>query len=66
MMLLCLYTLSIVSHPSQALAFIHTQLQEFEVLVTPINMECIREKIALFIVLQIIDQKSEFHCANIP
>jgi hypothetical protein len=41
------------------------QLQEFEVLTTPINIEYIREKIALFIVSQIIDQKGEFHCANI-
>jgi hypothetical protein len=31
------------------------QLQEYEVLTTPINMEYIREKIALFIVSQIVE-----------
>ena len=39
-------------------------LQEFEVLTTPINLEDIREKIAMFIVSQIIDKKGEFYCAN--
>jgi len=39
-------------------------LQKFEVLTTPINLSVIREKIAMFIVLQIIDQKGEFHCRN--
>ena len=29
-------------------------------------MEYIREKIALFIVSQIMDEKGEFHCANVP
>jgi len=38
-------------------------LQEFEVLTTRINLEDIREKIAMFIVSQIIDQKGEFHKA---
>ena len=76
MMLLCLYTLSVVSHLPQALAFIHThcvfvfdvlwQLQEFEVQSTPINFEYIREKIVSFIVSQIIDQKDEFYCADTP
>jgi hypothetical protein len=42
------------------------QLQEFEVLPAQINMEYIRDKIVLFIVSQVIDQKGEFHCANIP
>jgi hypothetical protein len=37
-------------------------LQEFEVLTTRINLEDIREKIAMFI-SQIIDQKGEFHKA---
>ena len=36
-------------------------LQEFEVLTTRINLEDIREKIAMFIVSQIFDQKGEFH-----
>jgi hypothetical protein len=36
-------------------------LQEFEVLTTPINIEDIREKISMFIVSQIIDQKNKFH-----
>jgi hypothetical protein len=36
-------------------------LQEFEVLTTLINLEDIREKIAMFIVSQIIDQKNKFH-----
>jgi hypothetical protein len=39
-------------------------LQEFEVLTTPFSLEDIREKIAMFIVSQIIDQKSEFHDPN--
>ena len=38
-------------------------LQEFEVLTTRIKLEDIREKIAMFIVSQIIDQKGEFHKA---
>ena len=37
--------------------------QKFEVLTTRINLEDIREKIAMFIVSQIIDQKGEFHKA---
>jgi hypothetical protein len=37
-----------------------TVLQEFEVLTTPINLEDIGEKIAMFIMSQIIDQKGEF------
>ena len=40
-------------------------LQEFEVLTTRINLEDIRETIAMFIVSQIIDQKGEFHKAAI-
>jgi hypothetical protein len=36
-------------------------LQEFEVLTTPINLKDIREKIPMFIVSHIIDQKGEFH-----
>ena len=39
-------------------------LQKFEVLTTPINLSVIREKIVMFIVLQIIDQKGEFRCRN--
>ena len=39
-------------------------LQEFEVLTTRIKLEDIREKIAMFIVSQIIDKKGEFYCAN--
>ena len=39
-------------------------LLEFEVLTTPINLEDIGEKIAMFIVSQIIDPKGEFHCLN--
>jgi hypothetical protein len=39
-------------------------LQEFEVLTTPINLEDIREKVAMFIMSQIIDQKGKFHCPN--
>ena len=40
-------------------------LHEFEVLTTRINLEDIREKIAMFIVSQIIDQKGEFHKAAV-
>jgi hypothetical protein len=35
--------------------------QEFEVLTTPINMRSIREKLAMFLVAQVIDKKGEFH-----
>ena len=37
-------------------------LQEFEVLTTRINLEDIREKIAMFIVSQIIELESLYVC----
>jgi len=64
----------VVSHLPQALAFIHThcvfvfdvlwQLQEFEVQSTPINFADIREKLALFIMSQILDETGKFHCSH--
>jgi len=38
--------------------------QEFEVLTIPINLEDIREKIAMFIMSQIVDPKGEFHLSS--
>jgi hypothetical protein len=35
--------------------------QEFEVLTMPIDVCMIREKLAMFLVAQVIDKKGEFH-----
>ena len=39
--------------------------QDFDFTSTPINLNDIRERIALFIVEQIIDENGEFHCSVI-
>jgi hypothetical protein len=40
--------------------------QEFEVLTKPIDVHMIREKLAMFLVTQVINKKGEFYHPNQP